>query len=393
MASLLQWRFESLERKFLNNKKRFLIAVQEQSDQGNLKEARVIEKAIANIEEKISILRGAYQNNSLNSLQRFFRIRALSRAYRDLNEGIKPWLQQLVETVVIVGTVVIVLQKFFFTHYNVPTGSAEPNILVGDRIWGNKLAYRISDVKRGDLVVFDNPLYDTRGAGSISRFMQEKLGITIPLLGIGPDAWVKRVVGLPGDVIEGRIEDGKSVVYRNGEKLYEPYKNPFPLIAVKKHVGLIDNDFLKMVPLLSWIGGETKEWLRFTYDPEKSLEQQPFYSIKEKEILRNMYTGEPFLYLAEVGESHDQFGPMRIPEGKYWMMGDNRKNSMDCRVWGFLDESKIQGRASFITFSIDSVEPLFLFELLKHPIDFWIKKIRWSRFGRSLHPFKELPKT
>ena len=48
----------------------------------------------------------------------------------------------------------------------------------------------------------------------------------------GPSNWTKRVIGVPGDVIKGVIEDGKAVVYRNGEKLNEPYINKYPLMRI-----------------------------------------------------------------------------------------------------------------------------------------------------------------
>ncbi|MFC1854625.1 signal peptidase I [Candidatus Dependentiae bacterium] len=389
----LRWLFNTVKRNFLNRKSEFLKKAQLLEDQGNKKESLYIKKLVKDIESKIEKLTNNFESGKVGSFKLFFRVRSLLKAYRDLKEGVKPLWKQLLETILVVGTIVIVLQKFFFTHYNVPTGSAEPNILVGDRIWGNKLAYRISEVERGDLVIFDNPLYSTRTAGPLSRFVQEKLGITIPLLGIGPDAWVKRVIAVPGDTVEGRIEDGKAVIYRNGKKLDEPYVNPYPLIAVKKNVGLVDSDLLRSIPILSWLATKAKEWRVYTYDRDKPLEDQPFYSLGIKEVLRNINTGEPYYREADAGEPQDEFGPMRVPVGKYWVMGDSRKNSADCRVWGFLDKSLIQGRASFITFSIDTEEPFFLLELLKHPIKFWTKKIRWKRCGRSLHPFKGLPKS
>jgi len=66
-------------------------------------------------------------------------------------------------------------------------------------------------------------------------------------------------------------------------------------------------------------------------------------------------------------------------------MGDSRKNSVDSRWWLFLDEDFIHGRASFIIYSIDSQEAFWLFDLIKHPIDFWTKHVRWNRFFRGLN--------
>ena len=84
------------------------------------------------------------------------------------------------------------------------------------------------------------------------------------------------------------------------------------------------------------------------------------------------------------GGSVDNFGPFTVPEGKYWVMGDSRKNSEDSRYWGFLDKSLIHGRASFVIYSIDSEESLWLFELCKHPVAFWREAVRWDRTFKKL---------
>jgi hypothetical protein len=80
----------------------------------------------------------------------------------------------------------------------------------------------------------------------------------------------------------------------------------------------------------------------------------------------------------------DIFGPIKLQEGQYWVMGDSRKNSNDSRFWGPLDEKYIHGRASFIIYSIDSGEAFWLFDLIKHPIDFWFKYIRWNKIFKGL---------
>jgi len=285
------------------------------------------------------------------------------------------------------------LRNFIFGLYHVPTGSAEPTILVGDRVWGNKLAYMFNKkVQRGDLVIFDNPLFKYDKSSRFHQLWQQYVGFEVPLLGLksGPINMVKRVIAVPGDWIEGRVEDGKTVIYINEKKLDEPYVNPYPLIWLDKKVGFLPIE--KIGPLtVPWFLRErsVKDGVWYTYVPGVPFEEQPYYNMEKHEVIqipgyssfRLPYTPSPQRFGGE--KSADAFGPTRVPEGKYWVMGDSRKNSHDSRWFGFLDKKYIHGRLSFIIYSIDSQESFWLFELLKHPIDFWRKAIRWNRFFKK----------
>jgi signal peptidase I len=108
----------------------------------------------------------------------------------------------IIEWVVIIVaalTVAIVVKTFLIQAFYIPSGSMEPTLKPGDRVLVNKLSYKLHDVHRGDIVVFKRP-------------PNEADDPTIKDL-------IKRVIGLPGDRIEGR--DG--FVYINGQPLKEPY--------------------------------------------------------------------------------------------------------------------------------------------------------------------------
>ena len=317
------------------------------------------------------------------------RIKLFKKLFKQLHESTKPAWRQWLEALLIAGAIALLLRNFIFGLYHVPTGSAEPTILVGDRVWGNKLAYIFDKVKRGDLVIFDNPKFKYSKTSMIQRGWQKYVGVSIPLLGLksGPINVVKRVIAIPGDWIEGRVEDGKTVVYLNGEKLDEPYVNPYPLIWLDKKVGFLPFKKIGPLPIPSFLRERSVgDGVWYTYVPGVPFEEQPYYNMKKSEVIqipgypsfRLPYTPSAKSFGGE--ESADSFGPMRIPEGKYWVMGDSRKNSHDSRWFKFLDEKYVHGRLSFIIYSIDSQEPFWLFELIKHPIDFWGKAIRWNRF-------------
>ena len=95
-----------------------------------------------------------------------------------------------------------------------------------------------------------------------------------------------------------------------------------------------------------------------------------------------VYSDGPFAQSLQ----REQLGPLVIPPGKFFMMGDNRDHSMDSRVWGLLDIHKIKGKAFIVYFSLRSedipyasVVPSLIY-VATHP---WI--IRWNRFGSLVH--------
>lgn len=101
---------------------------------------------------------------------------------------------------VIIGALLVafLIKSFLFQAFYIPTSSMEPTLNVGDRVLVNKLSYRLHDVNRGDLVVFERPPNAAAG---------------------GVEDLIKRVVALPGEEVEAH--DG--VVFVDGEKLDEPY--------------------------------------------------------------------------------------------------------------------------------------------------------------------------
>jgi signal peptidase I len=98
--------------------------------------------------------------------------------------------------------IAIVVRAFLFEPFYIPSESMVPTLEVGDRVLVNRLSYRLHDVNRGDIVVFEAPPEER--TPEIRDF-------------------VKRVIGLPGDTIEVRENDG---VYINGQRLEEPYLRP-----------------------------------------------------------------------------------------------------------------------------------------------------------------------
>jgi len=121
----------------------------------------------------------------------------------------------------------LLIKTFFFQAFFIPSGSMEPTLQSGDRVIVNKIPYYLHDPRRGDVIVFSNPNakeVDRGIVGGFFHWLGQGLGFTggqEPTCGdTNPDEdFIKRVVGLPGDTVEGR---GGSV-YINGKKLDEFY--------------------------------------------------------------------------------------------------------------------------------------------------------------------------
>jgi signal peptidase I len=178
---------------------------------------------------------------------------------------------------------------------DVPTGSMNPTIVEGDRVFVNKLAYDLkvpfttwhvaqwSNPRRGDIVVFFSPVDGTR--------------------------LVKRCVGLPGD----RIEMVNDRLFLNGRAAQYD--------AVPAGVG--------------------SDLPPTTHGPRVFAREQPAQGRSHAVTLL------PRLPALR------SFGPVTVPDGAYFMMGDNRDDSYDSRYWGAVERDHIVGRATAVVLSFD----------------------------------------
>lgn len=282
----------------------------------------------------------------------------------------KSFTEQIVEFVFVIVPVVFLIRSFGFGLYQVPTGSMETTMLVGERFFADKFTVIFKKPSYGDIISFNDPLYPYAPGGMLKLWQ---------LYVWGPSNWTKRVIGMPGDHMEGRIEDGKPVVYRNGQKLVEPYLNQYPLIATY--------DPNRTGREITWQ----------TWNPEESLQAQSFYRMTEREVTLGKQIAERSNHLdikmphtpdfTELGSPNERIVDIfdvTLGSDEYWVMGDNRLGSTDSRVWGPLKSELIHGRIVFRLYSIDSNEAWWILDLLKHPIDFWAR-VRWSRFLQPVH--------
>lgn len=297
---------------------------------------------------------------------------------------------------------VFLIRTFGFGLYQVPSGSMETTMLVGERFFADKFTYLFTKPKRGDIIAFNDVTYPY-STNQFTRWFEDYV--------YGPSNVTKRVIGLPGEHIRGVVENGKPVIYVNDQKLDEPYLNKYPLIYVYKEdrdvlSKQIDSDLSRMLrgrladPRMIdiWRQEKLSEHIGLkSYDPSVSDEDQPFYRISPKRVVKGSQGERKLLYPgtanrpmherkgsgASYWDGSDEFY-VELGDDQYWVMGDNRLGSKDCRSFGPIPGNAIHGKIVFRIWSVDSDESWWILDLIKHPIDFF-KRVRWNRFFQVLH--------
>lgn len=228
--------------------------------------------------------------------------------------------------------VALFIRWLLFEAYVIPSGSMLPSLLIQDHIFVNKLVYgvrvpfsekwlvKFSEPKRGEIIVFKYPR-------DMSTF------------------YIKRIVAVAGDTVE--YNDG--VLYVNGK-------------AVERVPPVTEEDY-------RWLTDETFQ--RDAGRPGDSLSMYVHFTellgdVKHS-ILMRKYVADPL-----------SMRPLLIRPGQVFVMGDNRDNSSDSRVWGPLQVDNILGRASVVWLSCD--RPLPVVGLLCNPFT-----MRWTRLGHFVH--------
>ncbi|MEX2437743.1 MAG: signal peptidase I [Candidatus Babeliales bacterium] len=286
------------------------------------------------------------------------------------NRPNKSWLMDNIQAIIVIVPLAILIRTFGFGLYQVPSGSMETTMLVGERFFADKLMPLVIPLKRGSIISFNDPTFKY-SQNSFARWFQNNFYW-------GISNWTKRVIALPGDHVKGVVENSKPVVYLNGKKLDEPYLNKYPLIALFSHNNQNPLEYR-------------------SYDSEKKYEDQPFYTMTDYDVKAGKkiaqlihqpdmkFPGTPLDVDLGFGiEKNADTFDVQLADNEYWVMGDNRLGSHDSRAWGPLKGDNIHGKIVWRLWSIDSDESWWILDLIKHPINFW-KKVRWSRCFNTMH--------
>lgn len=228
----------------------------------------------------------------------------------------EPMLVEMARGFFPVFLVVLLLRSFVLEPFRIPSGSMMPTLLIGDFILVNKFAYGLRlPVLETKVVEIGDP---QRGDVAVFRFPNN------PSID-----YIKRVVGVPGD----RIDYRKKTLYINDQPV------------VLQEAGMFRGD------------GASERFTGFLAYNENLTGVE--HDIMIHPLAPNFVPGCRVL----------MDGPITVPEGHYFAMGDNRDNSNDSRCWGLVPDANLRGRAMAIWMNWDSERSGF---------------VDWSRIGRGI---------
>lgn len=248
--------------------------------------------------------------------------------------------------------IVLVLRSFVYEPFQIPSRSMMPTLLVGDFILVEKFAYGLKDPitqttlintgkpKRGDIAVFKYPRDPSTD-------------------------FIKRVIGLPGDKIVYDMMSKKLHIYPNcdkaicNEEISVTYGTAYPsewTLLLQNVPGGQRINGMKSIPIEEPISTATQ------------LREEERVETIDK-VSHRIMTIPGDMTMPEFIQPGLPVGTWIVPEGHYFMMGDNRDGSSDSRFWGFVPEKNLVGKATTIWMSFEKVE------------NEWPTGVRFSRIG------------
>src|SRR5499427_1543354 len=252
----------------------------------------------------------------------------------------KTVIREYFESAVVTVIMALFGMTFIVQAVKVPTASMENTITVGDHLLVNKFVFAPGpslpilpqrDIKRSDIIVFKYP-------GNSKNKSRDNDEDNIPF----KVNYVKRVIGLPGDSVE--VKGLK--VFVNGQPL------PEHIIAARNVNEKGPLEIVEDPPR------QPGELYNVYYFPDRVQAAREGHDILASADFHFAVNGKP----------------AKVPPNCYFVMGDDRDNSLDSRAWGFVPRELVIGRAMFVYWSYDETKPF------TSPLDFFTNT-RWTRTG------------
>lgn len=256
---------------------------------------------------------------------------------------IAEYIQALIGAVLLA----VLIRSFVFEPFKIPSESMVPTLLVGDHIFVERYKYGLrlpfikywiaefDDPKRGDVIVFSYP-------------EDEDLD------------FIKRVVGVPGDVVAMR----GGIMYVNNKKLDLQSFSPEARNPDDKCRMTLAEESDKIFP--------------------EAMRDFPYF-LKYEKFNQSLETfpdgGVTHMLQYSKDESQSYDFEIKVPERSYFVMGDNRDMSRDSRFWGMVPRENLKGKAVYIWLSLDHEKNHCAHNLWSPGI---VPNVRWDRFGREI---------
>jgi len=233
----------------------------------------------------------------------------------------KSALREYVEAIGIALLLALTLRFFVVEAFKIPSGSMIETLAIGDFIFVNKLSYRTE-------IPYSVVGFKVPGGGTTLKDWggPERGDVMVFRFPADPTVdYIKRVVGLPGDVIEVK----RNELYVNGDKL-------------------------------------ARQFVRTTSYNDKNCRGD-----RARVYLEDNGTEQYPVLLRDGPDPFENYGPTTVKDGHLFVMGDNRDNSSDSRAWGQVPAGNVKGKALFVWLSVDGCGGL-------------MDRIRWSRIGKGV---------
>jgi signal peptidase I len=257
------------------------------------------------------------------------------------------------ESAVVTFVMALFGMTFIVQAVKVPTGSMKNTIYIGDHLLVNKFLFGAEDgvnlpilpdrnIKRGDVIVFKYPR--------------------------GPETnYVKRVIGLPGDVVEYNPETHR--VYINGEELPEH----------RIRAMFQDSNDPSQLEQSTDEGAPAGSWYSVYYQRDNDTGSDARFGVGQP--YRIPKKGDPIpddIKNSEYRDTYDADHDGRYDADQYFCMGDNRDNSEDSRYWGTVPRNNVVGRAMFVYWSVAPGDGS------KNPVLDLFSRTKWWRTGKFI---------